>query len=368
MFAGCAAGVRHEKERIARLRAEGRYEAARTALDKLARFFPRDTGVLALQVRMLSAERRFPDAVSAYRRYFAAARKHNPQLLDTLYFAAFHDSSVMVGCRALRVAAVLQLPYADSLAREGLGDQPAIQAEALAAIGRSHAPDAAGWIVSGYLAEESEVRLAAVMAAQRLGDPQSIDLSAIMCLDPDDYNRWRTVLMRAELGAPSHLLQVREELTGGYKMLEIQAAGCLARRGERELLSRVADALKSEDAHIRGIAAVELGQSRAVEYSPDLAAAAGDRCAPVRDAVAEALGEIGDKTTIPTLVSMLNDTDADVRATATTALAQFRNSDDEPYFVAQLADESPMVFVSAIGALRAFSAPPAPPDSASPHP
>ena len=360
VVAGCAASVRREKERIARLRSQGKYEAARTALDRLARFSPRDTGVLALQVKMRSAERRFPDAVMAYRRYFASARGHDPQLLDTLVFAAFHDGSTTLGCRALRVAAALELPYADSLAREGLGLEPEMQVEALAAVGRSHSPDAADWVVGEFLAEESEVRLAAVMAAQRLGDPRNIHLSAIMSLDPNDYTRWRTVLMRAELGDPGHLRQVREELTGGYEMLEIQAAACLARRGERALLGRVAEGLKSDDPDIRTIAAGELGLSSAAEYSADLAALASDNCPSVRDAAAAALCDIGDKTTLATLISMLNDPDADVRATATTALGRLGTQSDESFLVAQLADSSPQVGVSAVGALRALCAQPAP--------
>ena len=334
---GCAAGVRHEKQRIARLRAQGRCEAARAALDRLARFFPRDTGVLALQVDMRGAERRLTEAVSAYRAYRREARRDNPQLLDTLLLAAFHDPSPSVVRRTLRAAAALQLPYADSLAIAGLDGEPEVQVEALMAIGRSHSPDAADWIVGEFLAEESAVRLAAVMAAQRLGDPRNIDLSAIMCLDPNDYTRWRTVLACAELGDPGHLRQVREELTGGYEMLEIQAAGCLARRGERALLGRVADGLKSQDPDIRMFAAEELGQSMAGEYSTDLVASTKDTRATVRDAVAAALGDIGDRTSDPALVSLLTDPDADVRATATTALAQFHNTGDAPYFVAQTA-------------------------------
>jgi HEAT repeat protein len=348
--AGCMPDVAAGKAKAARLLDVASIDSARALVSTLARHCRNDTGVLALQVRLYSAERRLLDATDALRLHDSLAGAHDSTMLMGVLEAAIKDADVVCAAVTIRACGDLACAPAYALVRSALYDRsPMIRRAAVYAIPRYERDDAVYALASAILDDEPMVRGELLKSAARLGDRRMLDLTRILQLDDNDGVIWCFINMRAALGDKEMRAQIRKELSGDLQILKVDAAATLALLGEVQQLRVLAEGLRSGEDCTRGTAIRALGDLKADAYVDTLIAAAVDKSDLVRDDIAYALGELGDARALPALERLMHDSAPYVRASALVALTRLRPA--EHTASAALADSSLAVRAAAIAAL-----------------
>ena len=356
--AGCMPNVAADKIKAARLLDVASIDSARVLVSALARRCPNDTGVLALRVRLYSAERRLREATDALRLHDSLTGTHDSTMLMGVLEAAMKDADAVCVVFTIRACGELAVAPAYALVRSALYDRnPMIRRAAVYAIPRYGRDDAVYALASAILDDEPMVRGELLKSAMRLGDKRMLDLTRILQLDGNDGVLWYFANLRAVLGDGQMRAQIRQELDGEHEILAVDAATTLARLGEERQLRILAEGLRSEEECTRATAARALGDLNADSYIDTLIAAAADKAEFVREEIAYALGEMGDAKAVPALERLVHDSAPYVRASALVALARLRPT--EQAALAALADSSLVVRAAALSALLDIQARPA---------
>jgi HEAT repeat protein len=356
--AGCSPDVAATKRNAARLLDVAKIDSAQALLGKLARRCPNDVDVLALQVRLYSAERRLLDATAALQRHDSLAGAHDSSLARIVLMGALKDEDDYVVASALEACGELAVEPMFESVLAALDDRnPRIRRAAVYALPRYDRESLAYALVPMMLDGDPYVRAEMLKSAARLGDTSMLQLTrALGYLETNDYVIWYYMVMCAVLGHRGMVDRVRHELSAEYDVLRTEAAAALVRIGERQRLPVVAAGLRSTAALSRNSAARALGDLHAAEYLDSLAGCARDSDERVREAVAYGLGEMGDERGVGTVRTLLTDRRETVRVRALTALARLRQPDVEKIATAALADSSRSVRATAVAVLLASGA------------
>jgi len=355
LSAGCSPDVGAQRKTGDRLLSAAKYDSARTLVSALARRCPNDTGVLALQVRLYSAERRLLDATAALRRHDSLAGVHDSSLAVTVLMSALKDEDEQVVVCAIGACGELALAPLFTSVRSALDDRsPYIRCVAVYALPRYNRDSTAFLLAPMMLDDNPAVRAEMLKSAARMGDTSMLQLTrALGYLETNDYVIWNYVVMCAVLGNSGMADRVRRELNGKHDVLRTEAAAALVRLGEKQRLPAVAAGLRSSEESAREAAANALGDLHATEYLDSLANCALDSAEPVREAVAYGLGEMGDARGAGAVRKLLTDHEAAVRARALIALARLKQPDVDKIAMAALADSSDAVRATAVAVLLA---------------
>ncbi len=355
---GCSPDVTAQRKSAARLLDAAKYDSARDVVSALSRHCPNDTAVLALRVRLYSAERRLRDATDALRLHDSLIGAHDSAMLMGVLEAAMKDADVVCVAATIRACGELAVAPAYGFVESALCDHnPVIRRAAVYAIPRYGRGNAVYALASTVLDDDPMVRGEMLKSAIRLGDRRMLDLTRILQLESNDGVIWCFINMRAALGDRQMCAQVRKELGGELEILKVEAAATLARLGEVQQLQVLAEALRSDEDCTRGMSARALGDLKADAYLDTLVAVAFDKSDLVRVHVAYALGELGDARAVPVLERLLHDSEPYVRATALVALTRLRPA--EHTASAALADSSLAVRAAALAVLLDIQARPA---------
>ena len=356
---GCRPDVAASQKDARRLMDAASYDSASTIVKALARRSPNDTGVLTLQIRLYSAERRLLDATSALRRRDSLVRVHDSSLVVKVLMAALKDGDDEVVAGAIEACGELAVTPAYASVESALGDRnPYIRRAAVYAIPRYNRPGAAQTIVGAMLDDNPRVRAEMLKSAVRLGDKSMLDLTrALGYLETNDYVIWNYMVMCAVLGHSGMAERVRGELDVEYDVLRTEAAAALVRLGEKRRIGMVAAGLRSSEVPARIAAARSLGDLQATEYLDSLAGCAGDTAGAVREAVAYGLGEMCDSRGAAAVRTLLTDREQSVRARALAALARLQQPDIDKVATLALADSSSLVRATAVAVLLASKTP-----------
>jgi HEAT repeat protein len=354
-FAGCGPDVASGRRNAYRLLEAARYDSARVLVKALARRCPNDTGVLTLQVRLYSAERRLLDATTALRRHDSLAGVHDSSLAETVLMSALKDGDEQVVVCAIGACGELALAPLFTSVRSALDDRsPYIRCVAVYALPRYNRDSTAFLLAPMMLDDNPAVRAEMLKSAVRLGDKSMLELTRAMgYLETNNYVIWNYIVMCAVLGQSGMADRVRRELNGEHDVLRTEAAAALVRLGEKQRLPTVAAGLRSSDESARESAANALGDLHATEYLDSLANCVLDSVEPVREAVAYGLGEMGDARGAGAVRKLLTDHEATVRARALIALARLQQPDVDKIATAALADSSLAVRATAVAVLLA---------------
>ncbi len=292
--AGCMPDVAADKIKAARLLDVASIDSARALVSTLARHCQNDTGVLALQVRLYSAERRLLDATDALRLHDSLTGAHDSTMLMGVLEAAIKDADVVCAAVTIRACGDLACAPAYALVRSALYDRnPMIRRAAVYAIPRYGRDDAVYALASAILDDEPMVRGELLKSAARLGDRRMLDLTRILQLDGNDGVIWCFINMRAALGDKEMRAQIRKELSGDLQILKVDAAATLALLGEVQQLRVLAEGLRSDEDCTRGTAIRALGDLKAKPAVGPLAALLNDPVTNVRNTAASSLRNIG---------------------------------------------------------------------------
>ncbi len=346
---------------------QGKYVSAGKMIDTWLKFAPQDTVVLAMAIQLRSTSRQLDRAIDAYYRYYGAARFHSSELMQTILLAGFRVTNDRNLAQAIRVSGEFDLKCARGAIWNATFDRtPYIRSEAYTAIGKLKDSLATRQLVSGYMDDNPHVRTCAIIATSKHGDKASLALSKICALDPIDYNRWRTIVLRAELGDTSMLHYLLENVAVNFDILTIEAAASLVKIGHTEHLPVLEKGLKSNVAQIRWAATVSLCELKQNQYLSKILTLANDTCDKVREAVAQGLGIMEDTTNTAVLLKLIEDKDSDTRAAATISLTQVMAQKSEKILVQLLRDRFTEVRISALGSLISLinTIPPTQPDTA----
>jgi len=352
---GCSPDVTAAKRNAARLLDAAKIDSAHVLLGKLGRHYPNDSGVLALQVRLYSAERRLLDATAALGRHDSLVGEHDSSLARIILMAAMKDEDDCAVASALEACGELAVePMFESVVL-ALNDRSSrIRRSAVYALARYNRDSLAFLLVPMMLDGHPLVRAEMLKSAARLGDTSMLQLTrALGYLETDDYVIWYYMVMCAVLGHSGMADRVRHELNADHDVLRTEAAAALVRIGERQRLPVVAAGLRSSDALSRTSAARALGDLHAAEYLDSLAGRAHDSVERVREAVAYALGEMGDARGAEAVRTLLTDPEESVRARALAALGRLQQPDIDKIATAALADSSRSVRATAVAVLLA---------------
>jgi HEAT repeat protein len=350
---GCSPDAAARRQTAHRLLGAEQYDSARTVVSALARRCPMDTGVLALQVRLFSVERRLRAATDALRRHDSITGEHDSALIAQVLNAAVRDGDIACAAVTIGACGELGVGTAYEAVESALCDRdPTIRRAAVYAVPRYRRDDAVDALATVILDDHPAVRADMLKSAAWLGDKRMLDLTRILQFDGNDGVIWSFINMRAALGDNQMRAQVRKELSGEYEILRVDAAATLARLGEKEQLRALVGSLGASDECARAAAARALGDLKATEYTDVLIAAANDKADFVREQVAYALGEMGDERALPALQRLVRDSGPYVRASA--LVAQVRLRPDEQVIASALADSSLTVRAAAVAALLAI--------------
>jgi HEAT repeat protein len=350
---GCGPDVGAAKSKAVRLLDAAKIDSAHVLLGSLARRRPNDTGVLALRVRLYSAERRMMDATTALRRHDSLVGAHSSYLAQVVLKAALKDEDENAAASALEACGELAVDTMFESVVMALNDRSSnIRRAAVYAIPRYHRDSLAFELVPMMLDGDPYVRAEMLKSATRLGDTAMLQLTrALGYLESNDYVIWYYMVMCAVLGHSGMADRVRGELKAPYDVLRTEAAAALVRIGEQQRLPAVAAGLRSSDVLSRTSAARSLGDLRAVRYLDSLIHCACDSDERVREAVAYGLGEMGDERGSVALRRLLGDRDEAVRARALAALGRLRVPDIDKVATAALSDSSRSVRATAVTVL-----------------
>jgi HEAT repeat protein len=350
---GCRPDVAATKGRAARLLDAASIDSARVLVSGLARRCPSDTGVLALQVRLYSAERRVREATDVLRQHDSLAGAHDPVLLVQVLGAVLGGGDIGCAINTIRACGELAAEPMYSAVEAALDDrEPYVRRAAVYAIPRYHRNDAVEALATAILDDDPMVRAEMLKSAARLGDKRMLDLTRVLQIDPNDGVGWCFVNMRAALGDKQMRAQVRTELAGDYQILKVDAATTLARLGEKQQLPVLAEGLRSDEECTRATAARALGDLKAGEYLDTLLAAVADTAEFVREEITYALGEMGDTRALPVLRRLAREASPRVRGSAVVAMA--RLGEPEETIASALRDSSLDVRAAAATALLAI--------------
>ena len=351
----CRPGVAAAKRNAARLLDAGRIDSAEKLVSSLAGRCPNDTGVLALQVRLYSAERRLFDATAALRRHDSLAGAFDSSLAVTVLQSALKDEDEQVIVCAIGACGELALAPMFESVRAALSNRsPFVRCAAVYALPRYGRDSMTLLLAPMMLDDHPAVRAEMLKSAVRLGDTSMLQLTrALGYLETNDYVKWNYIVMCAVLGHSGMADRVRHELSAGYDVLRTEAAATLVRIGEKQRLGAVAAGLRSKQASARSAAANALGDLHATEYLDLLATCARDSDEGVREEVAYGLGEMGDDRGASTVRTLLTDRKETVRVRALIALARLRQPDVDRIATAALADSSRSVRTTAVAVLLA---------------
>lgn len=353
LIVGCSPDMAAQRQTAHRLLGAEQYDSARAVVSALARRCPMDTGVLALRTRLHCAERRLREATDALRLHDSLTGAHDSAMVMGVLEAALKDADVTCVANTIRTCGELSLEPAYALVRSALHDRnPIVRRAAVYAVPRYRRDEAVYALASAVLDGDPMVRGEMLKSAARLGDRRMLDLTRVLQFDNDDGVIWCFINMRAALGDNEMRAQIRKELGGEFRILEVDAAATLARLGEMHQLRVLAEGLRSDEACTRATAARALGDLRAGECADALIAAAADTGELVRMAVAYALGELGDERALPVIQRLAHDSAPYVRASA--LVAQVRLRSDEQAIAPALADSSLAVRAAAVAALLAI--------------
>jgi len=355
---GCSPDVAAQRRSADRLLGAAKYDSARVVVRALSCRCPTDTGVLALQVRLYSAERRLLDATTALRRRESLAGAHDSSLAVTVLKSALKDRDEQVVVCAIGACGELALAPLFTSVRSALDDRsPYIRCVAVYALPRYNRDSTAFLLAPMMLDDHPAVRAEMLKSAVRLGDKSMLQLTRAMgYLETNDYVIWNYIVMCATLGQSGTADRVRRELSGEHDVLRTEAAAALVRLGAMRRLPTVAAGLRSSEASARMSAADALGDLHAIEYLDSLANCAQDSDEGVREAVAYGLGEMGDPRGAGAVRTLLTDREETVRARALIALARLQQPDVDKIAAVALADSSPSVRATALAVLLASRA------------
>jgi HEAT repeat protein len=352
---GCRPDDVAAKKTAARLLDAASYDSAQVLVAALARRSPNDTGVLGLQVKLYSAERRLREATDALRRHDSLAGVHDSSLAVTVLMSALKDGDEQVVVCAIGVCGEFALAPLFTSVRSALDDRsPYIRCAAVYALPRYNRDSMAFLLAPMMLDDHPAVRAEMLKSAARLGDKSMLQITRAMgYLETNDYVIWNYIVMCAVLGQSGMADRVRRELGGEHDVLRTEAAAALVRLGEKQRLPTVAAGLRSSEESAREAAANALGDLHATEYLDSLANCARDLDVGVREAVAYGLGEMGDARGAGTARTLLTDHKETVRARALIALARLQQPDVDKIATAALADSSCAVRATAVAVLLA---------------
>jgi len=352
---GCRPDDVAARKTAARLLDAASYDSAHVLVAALARRSPDDTGVLGLQVRLYSAERRLREATDALRRHDSLAGVHDSSLAVTVLMSALKDGDEQVVVCAIGACGELALAPLFTSVRSALDDRsPYIRCAAVYALPRYNRDSMAFLLAPMMLDDHPAVRGEMLKSAIRLGDKSMLQITRAMgYLETNDYVIWNYIVMCAVLGNSGMADRVRRELNGEHDVLRTEAAAALVRLGEKQRLPTVAAGLRSLEESARAAAANALGDLHATEYLDSLANCARDSDVGVREAVAYGLGEMGDARGAGTARTLLTDNKETVRARALIALARLQQPDVDKIATAALADSSCAVRATAVAVLLA---------------
>jgi len=349
---GCSPDVAAQRRSAARLLDAAEYDSARSVVSALSRRCPNDTGVLALEIRLFSAERRVREATDALWLRDSLAGTHDPALMVQVLGAVLGDGDKGCIINTIRACGELAAEPMYGPVESALNDHdPDVRRAAVYAIPRYHHDDAVDALASEILDDEPMVRAEMLQSAARLGDKRMLDLTRVLQLDGNDAVIWYFINMRAALGDRRMRTRLHAELGQVCDLLKVDAAATLARLGEKEQLPVLTEAMRADDEAVRADAARALGDLRSDVYVDTLLAAAADKSEYVRQEVAYALGETGDARAVPTLQRLVHDGNPRVRASAIVALARLRQP--EATIAPALRDSSLWVRAAAVTALLA---------------
>jgi len=354
--AGCGPDVAAGRRTASRLLDGCKYDSARGLAKTLARRSPNDTGVLGLQVRLYSAERRLREATDALRRHDSLTGVHDSSLEVTVLMSALKDGDEQVVACAIGACGELALAPLFTSVRSALDDRsPYIRCAAVYALPRYNRDRTAFLLAPMMLDDHPAVRAEMLRSAVRLRDKSMLQLTrALGYLETNDYVIWNYMVMCAVLGHSGMADRVRRELNGEQDVLRTEAAAALVRLGEKQRLPTVAAGLRSPEESAREAAANALGDLHATEYLDSLANCALDSDVGVREAVAYGLGEMGDARGAGAARTLLTDHKETVRARALIALARLQQPDVDKVATAALADSSLSVRATAVAVLLAL--------------
>jgi len=356
--AGCRPDTATAKRQAARLLDANSVDSAQALVSELARRCPNDTAVLALQVRLYSAERRLLDATAALRRHDSLAGAHDSSLAKIVLTGALKDEDDYVVESALEACGELAIePMFESVLAALDYRDPRVRRAAVYALPRYDRESLTDALVPMMLDGDPYVRAEMLKSAARLGDTSMLQLTrALGYLETNDYVIWYYMVMCAVLGHSGMADRVRHELGAEYDVLRTEAAAALVRIGERQRLPVVAAGLRSTEALSRTSAARALGDLHAAEYLDSLVGCVRDSDERVREAVAYGLGEMADERGAGTVRALLTDPKETVRVRALVALARLRQPGVEKIATAALADSSRSVRATAVAVLLASGA------------
>jgi HEAT repeat protein len=355
VVAGCGSGGAARRRTASRLLDGCKYDSARVLVKALARRSPNDTGVLGLQVRLYSAERRLREATDALRRHDSLVGTHDSAVLAQVLKAALKDGDEACAVGAIKACGELAVAPLYPSVESALDDRsPWVRRAAVYAIPRYNRDSAAYTIVGAMLDDDPYVRAEMLQSMVRLGDKSMLDVTrALGYLETNDYVIWYYMAMCAVLGHGGMKERVRGELDAKYDVLRTEAAATLVRIGEKQRIGQVAAGLHSSEAPARISAARALGDLHAAEYLDSLAGCAGDTVEKVREAVAYGLGEMGEPRGADAVRGLLGDKEESVRARALVALCRLQQPDMGELAAKALADSSPAVRATAVAVLLA---------------
>lgn len=349
---GCTPVRSKARTKIETAMKTGKYVSAGRMIDVWLKLAPRDTSALSLDIRLLSDERHLDQAIDVYRRYYRLARVHSRNLLLMILLAAFKATDDHTCAQAIRVSGEFDLHGATDAIYDATRDRhPEIQCEAYTAIGKLKDSTATDQLMFGCMDDDPHVRTAAIIATGKHGDTLSRALTRVCTFDPIDYNRWRVVVMRAQLGDRRMLRYLREQISADYDILSLEAAACLVELGYVDYLPVLVHGLTAVDVSVRCAAVASLCELKEKQYLPALLTLAADTCDRMRAAVAQGLGEMGDTAAAATLLVLTQDKDPDTRAAAAMSLPGIFAQAAETSLVQLLGDSSAVVRVSAVGSL-----------------
>jgi HEAT repeat protein len=358
LFGGCGSEVPAQKAKAIRLLNNSSVDSAQALVTALARRCPNDTGVLTLQIRLFSAERRLLDASSALRRHDSLVGAHDSSLAEIVLSGAMNDGDERTVAGAIEACGELTLEPEYRMVVARLDDRdPQIRSAAVDAVVRYTRDGLASLLAPMMLDNDPLVRAQMLQSAIHLGDTSMLQLTRAMgLLERNDFVIWNYIQMCAVLGQTEMRERVRRELDNKDDVFRTQAAVVLVRLGEKQRLTTVAAGLRSSEAFARSIAAFSLGDLHATGFLDSLVNSSRDSDAAVREAVAYGLGEMGDSRGTATLQEMLADHAPPVRARALSALCRLKQPDIDKLAMRALSDSSRAVRATALAVLLAAGA------------
>jgi HEAT repeat protein len=208
------------------------------------------------------------------------------------------------------------------------GADPDARKEAADLLGTMASPEATAALINALRHPLVDIRLCAAEALGQVEDDAVIN-SLIDALDGDPSPNMRQCAARSlgRIGRADALAALLDALDDAPNVCRA-AARALGEIGDTRVVPNLITLVeKHQDALIRQVSAVALGDLRDVDALPALVGALSDPSWVARQAACEALGKIGDKSAVLALVDALEDRHQAVRLAATDAIARLSGGD-----------------------------------------